>query len=157
VKKSPGFTLVELLLCVALVGVLASMAMPLAELTVRRHQETELRRSLREIREAIDAYKRAADEGRIDRAADRTGYPESLSTLVEGARDKSHPEGPKIYFLRRIPRDPLAPDPRAPAEGTWALRAYASPADAPSSGADVYDVRSQSPRTGLNGVPYAQW
>ena len=155
--KQRGFTLVELLLCVALVGVLASMAMPLAELTVRRHQEAELRRSLREIREAIDAYKRAADEGRIDRASDRSGYPASLSSLVEGVRDKTQPQGPRIFFLRRIPRDPLAVEARGPAEATWALRSYTSAADDFRGGPDVYDVRSQSTRIGLNGVPYAQW
>lgn len=150
-QKSRGFTLVELVLCVALVGLLASVAAPLAELTVKRHNEAELRRSLREIREAIDAFKRAGDEGRIEKKADQSGYPETLAQLVEGVRDQRHPDGPKLHFLRRLPRDPVAP------ERGWGLRSYASSADNPQSGNDVYDVHSRDDRTGMNGVPYAQW
>jgi general secretion pathway protein G len=155
--KTRGFTLVELVLCVALVGLLASIAAPLAELTVKRHNETELRRSLREIREAIDAFKRAGDEGRIEKKADQSGYPATLLQLVEGVRDQRQPDGPKIFFLRRLPRDPFAGDGQVPAERTWGLRSYASSADSPQAGNDVYDVFSRDERTGLNGVPYAKW
>lgn len=160
-RKHSGFTLVELVLCVALVGLLASVAAPLAEMSVKRHNEAELRRSLREIREAIDAFKRAGDEGRIEKKADQSGYPQSLAQLVEGVRDQRHPDGPKLYFLRRLPRDPLARDGRGSAlsspENSWGLRSYASAADSPQAGNDVYDVHSRDDRTGMNGVPYAQW
>lgn len=145
-----GFTLIELLITVAILALLASVALPLAEVTVQRGKEQELRRALREIREAIDAYKRAADDGAIDKPADKTGYPPSLAALVEGAVDKRNPKGARVYFLRQVPADPLTQEP-------WALRSYASPPDAPSSGDDVYDVHSKSDLSGLNGVPYRQW
>jgi len=145
-----GFTLIELLITVAILALLASVALPLAEVTVQRGKEQELRRALRDIREAIDAYKRAADEGAIDKPVDKTGYPPSLAALVEGAVDKRDPKGARIYFLRGVPADPLTHEP-------WALRSYASPPDAPSSGEDVYDLHSKSDLSGLNGVPYRQW
>ncbi len=145
-----GFTLIELLITVAILALLASVALPLAEVTVQRGKEQELRRALRDIREAIDAYKRAADDGAIDKPVDKTGYPPSLAALVEGAVDKRDPKGARIYFLRGVPADPLTHEP-------WALRSYASPPDAPSSGEDVYDLHSKSDLSGLNGVPYRQW
>lgn len=145
-----GFTLIELVVTVTIVALLASVAMPLAEATVQRNREQDLRRSLREIREAIDAYKLAADEGRIERKADASGYPERLEVLVEGVPDKKDPKGGKLYFLRRIPADPMG-------GGEWGLRSYASPADAPEEGKDVYDVYSKSMETGLNGIPYRLW
>ena len=145
-----GFTLVELLITVAILGLLASVALPLAEVAVQRGKEQELRRSLREIREAIDAYKRAADEGVIEKSVDRSGYPPSLAALVEGAVDKRDPRGARVYFLRRVPADPVSGEP-------WGLRSYASPADAPQSGQDVFDVYSKSMYAGLNGVPYREW
>ena len=145
-----GFTLIELVITVAILALLASVALPLAEVTVQRGKEQELRRALREIREAIDAYKRAADDGAIDKPADKTGYPPSLAALVDGAVDKRNPKGAHIYFLRRVPGDPLTHEP-------WALRSYASPPDAPSSGDDVFDVHSKSDLSGLNSVPYKEW
>ncbi|HEX7052845.1 MAG TPA: type II secretion system protein [Burkholderiales bacterium] len=148
--KARGFTLVELLVTLTIIALLASVAMPLAELTVQRDKEQELRRSLREIREAIDAWKRAADDGRIDKPADASGYPPSLEALVEGARDKRKADGSKLYFLRRVPSDPVSGE-------EWGLRSYASPPDAPQPGKDVYDVYSKSDDVGLNGVPYRQW
>jgi general secretion pathway protein G len=148
--KAKGFTLIELVVTVTIVALLASVAMPLAEATVQRNKEQDLRRSLREIREAIDAYKLAADEGRIERKADASGYPERLEALVEGVPDKKDPKGGKLYFLRRIPADPMG-------GGEWGLRSYASPADAPEEGKDVYDVYSKSMETGLNGIPYRLW
>jgi general secretion pathway protein G len=148
--KARGFTLIELLITVAIVALLASIAAPLAEVSVQRGKEKELRQALREIRSAIDAYKRAGDDGVIERAADASGYPPSLATLVEGVPDKRKPDAPKVYFLRRVPADPMGGE-------EWGLRSYASPADAPQPGKDVYDVYSKSDDTGLNGVPYRQW
>jgi len=145
-----GFTLIELLIVVAIVALLASIAAPLAELGYQRGKEQELRYALREIREAIDAYKRASDEGKIERKADASGYPPSLATLVEGVEEKTNPEKTKIYFLRRIPKDPLGGE-------EWSLRSYASPADDPRDGKDVYDVYSRSEAVGLNKLPYREW
>jgi len=145
-----GFTLIELMITLAIVGLLASMALPLAEVTVQRNKEADLRHSLREVREAIDAYKRAGDEGAIERPADTSGYPPTLATLVDGVPDKRKPDRPKIYFLRRVPADPVSGE-------EWALRSYASPASEPQPGKDVYDIYSRSPDTGLNGVPYREW
>jgi general secretion pathway protein G len=146
-----GFTLIELLVTVAIVALLASIALPLAETTVQRSREAELRRSLRELREAIDAYKRAGDEGRIEKKADRSGFPPTLQTLVEGAADVTDPKREKkVYFLRKVPRDPVSGE-------DWGLRSYASAADAPRAGEDVFDVFSVSRAAGLNGVPYKEW
>jgi len=145
-----GFTLIELLIVVAIVALLASIAAPLAELGYQRGKEQELRYALRQIREAIDAYKRASDEGKIERKADASGYPPSLATLVEGVEEKTNPEKTKIYFLRRIPKDPLGGE-------EWGLRSYASPADDPRDGRDVYDVYSRSEAVGLNKLPYREW
>jgi len=145
-----GFTLIELLIVVAIVALLASIAAPLAELGYQRGKEQALRYALREIREAIDAYKRASDEGKIERKADASGYPPSLATLVEGVEEKTNPEKTQIYFLRRIPKDPLGGE-------EWGLRSYASPADDPRDGRDVYDVYSRSEAVGLNKLPYREW
>jgi general secretion pathway protein G len=149
-KKPSGFTLIELLISVAIVGLLASIALPLAEVAATRSKEQDLRLALREIRTAIDAYKKAADDGVIERPADATGFPPSLAALVEGVPDKRKPDGPKVYFLRKVPADPFA------VEG-WGLRSYASTHDAPQEGKDVFDVYSKAPGAGLNGVPYRQW
>ncbi|MGQ0522872.1 MAG: type IV pilin protein [Betaproteobacteria bacterium] len=152
-----GFTLIELLVTVAIVSVLASIALPLSELSVQRTKEQELKSALREIRSALDAYKRHVDEGRISRAADASGYPPSLTVLVEGAEDLKSPTKARLRFLRRIPRDPLAGEAQARPEQTWGLRSYDSPYDDPRPGKDVFDVYSLSNRTGLNGVPYKDW
>jgi general secretion pathway protein G len=148
--KAKGFTLIELLITVAILALLASVAMPLAEVQLQRSKEADLRRSLREIRTAIDAYKRAVDDGAIEKKMDRSGYPPTLEALVEGAVDKRDPKGARMYFLRRIPVDPMTGE-------AWGLRSYASPADRPSAGEDVYDVYSLSEHTGLNGIPYREW
>jgi general secretion pathway protein G len=148
--KARGFTLIELLITVTILGLLASVALPLAEVAVQRGKEKELRQSLREIRSAIDAWKRAADDGRIEKPADGSGYPPSLAALAEGVADKRKPDGSKLYFLRRVPADPLTGE-------DWGLRSYDSPPDDPHEGKDVYDVFSKSDETGLNGVPYAKW
>ena len=212
-----GFTLIELMVALAIVGILAAGLFPLSELNARREREQELRRGLREIREAIDAYKRATDEGRVARAADASGYPPNLEVLVAGvpavigapaapggaaapgaagapaasgaaqagaaasrpalpavgagttlpAATLGRPapatvsstsiEAKRIYFLRRLPADPFAPNPGSSPARTWGKRSYASPPDTPSEGADVFDVYSLAEGSGLNGVPYRQW
>lgn len=151
-----GFALIELLISVAILGLLAGGAMTFADLAVQRNNEELLRGNLREIRQAIDAYKAASDAKRIARAADETGYPRTLSELVDGVPDITSAKSTRIYFLRRLPRDPMA-DAALPAEATWGLRSYASPPDNPQPGRDVFDVYSMSPRKGLNGQPYEAW
>jgi general secretion pathway protein G len=145
-----GFTLIELMIVVAIVALLASVAAPLAELGYQRGKEQELRSALRQVRDAIDSYKRAADDGKIERKADDSGFPPTLAALVEGVEDKTDPRKGKIYFLRRVPKDPLT-------GGEWGLRSYASPAADPQPGKDVYDVYSRSEQVGLNKVPYREW
>lgn len=155
--KRNGFTLIEMMVTVAIIAVLASVIVPLAELSVQRSKEQELRHALREVRAALDAYKHAVDEGRIRHVAGESGYPPDLHTLVEGVRDISSPAGHKIYFLRRVPRDPFSPDAAVNAESTWGKRSYRSEPDHPKEGRDVYDIYSRSDRVGLNGVPYRDW
>jgi general secretion pathway protein G len=150
-----GYTLIELLIVLAILGLLATMAMPLAEMTAQREKERELKHALWEIRDAIDAYKRAGDTGAIARGPSDSGYPPSLQALVQGVPD-ARAGGGRLVFLRRIPRDPFA-DPALPADQTWRLRSYASEASDPQPGADVYDVISSSDAPGLNGVPLKQW
>ena len=138
------------MITVAIVALLASIALPLAEVTVQRNKEKDFRHTLREIRGAIDAYKRAADEGAIERKADASGYPETLALLVEGVADKRKTDGSKLYFLRRVPADPIGAE-------EWGLRSYASTASEPQPGKDVFDVYSRSQEKGLNGVAYREW
>jgi len=151
-----GFTLIELVITVAIVAVLASVAMPLNELVVQRAKEQDLRRALRELRDGIDAHKQAFDEGRIAKRAGESGYPKKLEDLAAGVEDQLNPKKERIYFLRRIPRDPFAPEALAAAE-TWGKRSYASPPEEPRDGDDVFDVYSLSPATGINGRPYKDW
>lgn len=155
---SRGFTLIELVITVAIVSLLASVVLPMTELVVQRSKEQELRLSLRQIRGALDAYKQAVDEGRVIHSAQQSGYPPSLKVLVDGVPDASSPDRKrKIYFLRRIPRDPMFADTSRSDEETWGMRSYASSSDAPEAGEDVFDVYSLSPGTGLNGIGYRNW
>lgn len=156
-RSDRGFTLIELVIAVAIVGVLAFLAAPLLEITAQRQREAELRQALREIRTAIDAYHQAVQEKRIESPADASGYPPNLDVLAAGVPDITQPDRRKIYFLRRLPRDPMHPDGKLTAAETWGLRSYASPPDAPAPGEDVYDVHSLSDKVGMNGVPYREW
>jgi general secretion pathway protein G len=156
-KPSQGFTLVELVITVAIVGLLAGIAVPTVELAVQRNKEQELRLALREMRKGIDAYKQAYEDGHMIKTLGESGYPPSLKVLVDGVVDAKSPDKAKMYFLRRIPRDPLSLDADVPAEQTWGLRSYESEPDSPSEGRDVFDVYSKSAGIALNGVPYKQW
>ena len=152
-----GFTLIEMMVTVAVLAILASVALPMAEVFSQRNKEQDLRLALRQIRTAIDEYKQAVDGGRIIKKVDESGYPPTLSDLVEGVKDAKSPEGKKIYFLRRLPRDPMAEDVEDAPEDTWGQRSYDSPPDDPQSGKDVFDVFSLSKDAGLNGISYREW
>jgi general secretion pathway protein G len=158
VRIHSGFTLIELVVTVAIVGLLASIALPMTELAVQRDQEQDLHLALRQIRSALDSYKQAVDEGRVKTSLLESGYPPSLKVLVDGVPDETDPDKKKmIYFLRRIPRDPMFNDPEKPDDETWGKRSYASSAEAPQEGDDVFDVYSLSPAVGLNGISYRNW
>jgi general secretion pathway protein G len=136
-----------------MLSILAVATAPVAQLVAQRAKERELKASLVEIRSAIDAFKRAYDDGRVPHATSRSGFPVSLDSLVDGVLAGG---GQRLYFLRRIPRDPFS-DPATPAANQWGLRSYESSADHPMPGADVYDIYSLTPGLGLDGTPYRQW
>lgn len=157
-ERRRGFTLVELLVTLAVVATLATLTVPVMQVARQRAKEAELRAALREIREAIDAYKRAAEAGEIrEPAALDSGYPPSLDVLAEGVPYRDEARKGKRYFLRRLPRDPMSADTEAGAAATWGKRSYDSEAAEPREGADVFDVYSLSPGIGLNGIPYRAW
>ena len=155
--RARGFTLIELVITLAIIGLLATAAMPLAQLVAKREKEADLRSALRDIRTAIDAYRVAAQTGHIKQELGASGYPPDLKSLYAGVEDVSSEKKVNLYFLRRVPRDPFFPDANAAAEDTWGLRSYQSPPDDPQPGEDVFDVYSQSGTKGLNGIPYREW
>ncbi|MEW5981690.1 MAG: type II secretion system protein [Acidobacteriota bacterium] len=150
-----GYSFVELLVVVTIILILASAVMPLAKITVRRHTEVELRRSLREVRLAIDKYKDAVDQGQIGGTNVRTGsegYPPTLETLVEGVTAMNDASGRKLRFLRRIPFDPMT------GSTEWGLRSYQDDPDASSwGGQNVFDIYTKSDGVALDGTKYRDW
>jgi general secretion pathway protein G len=155
-RPARGYTLIELLVVLAVLGILAAMTMPLSEVTVQRDRERELRRSLWEIRDALDAYHRAVSSGAIA-AGPPSGYPARLAQLTEAYPDtRADHQGQVLRFLRRVPRDPFAAPDVAP-ELSWRLRSYASPAERPAAGDDVYDVSSSSDGVALDGTSLKDW
>jgi general secretion pathway protein G len=155
VKDQRGYTFVELLVVTAILVVLASAVMPLARVTSQRQREAELRRTLREMRVAIDKFKDAVDQGQIassDLEPGSEGYPPDLQTLVDGISAANDASGRKLKFLRRIPVDPMTNG------TTWGLRSYADKPDATSwGGGSVFDVYTTSDGTGLDGSKYREW
>ena len=154
-RSSPGFTFIELVIATAVLMVLASAAIPLARVSIRRQKEAELRRDLREIRLAIDKFKDYADAGAIASQQLQLGcenYPPSLQVLVDGVPRANDTSGKVLKLLRRIPIDPLTNSPE------WGMRAYT---DAPDStvwsGQCVYDVYTKAPGKGLDGTKYRDW
>ncbi len=146
-----GLTLLELVVASAILMVLATMALPLARVKIKRDQELELRRALREMRTAIDRYKDAADRGLIAVQAETEGYPPDLATLVDGVALSGAP-GRRMRFLRRIPRDPMTNS------TDWGLRSVQDAPDSRySNGKNVFDVFSRSSGVALDGTYYADW
>lgn len=160
-NKQPGqrgFTIIELMVTLAILAILASVTMPLLKLTLQRSKEATLTQNLIQIREAIDAYKQASDQGRIKKNIEQSGYPPNLEILVQGVVDIKDPKKRIIKFLRRIPQDPML-DHDAPRlfAHDWGLRSHMSEVDNPNFEDDVYDVYSLSTLKSFKGVPYAQW
>jgi general secretion pathway protein G len=144
-----GFTLAELVMVVALIALLSSIVLPVAKFTVKRRKEAELRLALRQVRTAIDEYKRLSDQGLIPVKIGGEGYPEELEELVEGVEIVG--QETKRRFLRRIPIDPMTHD-------DWELRSYQDDPDATSwGGQNVYDIRTSSDGVALDGTKYADW
>jgi general secretion pathway protein G len=154
-RSSPGYTFVELIIATAVMMVLASAALPLARVSIRRQKELALRRELREIRVAIDRFKDMADLGAISATQLRLGcenYPPSLDVLVEGVQRTNTASDMKVKFLRRVPVDPIT------GRTDWGLRAYTDPPDTRTwSGQCVYDVYSKAEGTALDGSRYRDW
>ncbi len=154
-----GLTLIELLVVLVVLSILAVSAMPFAEIMVRRSKELELRRDLREVRTAIDRFHADWEAERISRISElvsEDGYPKTLQVLVEGV-PTGKASGASRKYLRRIPEDPFGGPGRAAAE-QWVLRSYRDDVDSDAwGGEDVYDLRSGSERTGIDGSRYQEW
>jgi len=156
--RQKGFTLTELLVAAAILVVLAAAILPLTKIAVQRENEIELRRGLRLMREAIDSYKKMADEKKIEVDDSTDGYPPDLETLVKGvkvkseAKDKNQDEEKLMKFLRRIPTDPFT------RSTEWGLLSSQDAPDAASWGEEnVYDVYTKSRRKALDGSNYRDW
>jgi general secretion pathway protein G len=153
-RRADGFSFIELVIATAVMLVLASAALPLARVSIKRQKEAELRYALRQMREGIDAYKDAVTAGLIagPSVTGTEGYPPDLETLVEGVVRANSASGAKIRFLRRIPIDPMT------GENEWGLR---SASDSPTSrswgGGNVFDVYSTSDGIALDGSRYRDW
>jgi len=154
----PGFTLIEMIITLSLVAVLALSALPLGKMAVKRGHEIELQRALRLMREAIDAYKKLADEKKIEVEEDTEGYPLTLEDLVKGVevqeKDAKGKAGAKktVKFLRRIPKDPMTDS------YDWGLRSYQDEFDSDVWGEEnVYDVYTKSQAVALDGTKYTDW
>ena len=157
-RDRPGFTLVEMIITLAIVAVLAMLALPFGKMAVKRANEIELQRALRTVREAIDAYKKLADEKKFEVDEDTEGYPPTLEALVKGVeiqdKDAQGRAGAKktVKFLRRIPKDPMTDS------FDWGLRSYQDDFDSDVWGEEnVYDVYTKSPATALDGTKYKDW
>jgi len=153
--SSAGYSFIELLIVVSILFVLASAAMPLAQVASQRQRETELRRNLREMRTAIDRFKDSVDQGLIpstEITPGSEGYPATLQLLVDGVSAAGDASGRKLKFLRRVPIDPMTGKPE------WGMRAYQDRPDSSSwGGQNVFDVYTKSEGEGLDGTKYRDW
>jgi general secretion pathway protein G len=156
--RANGFTLVEMIITLSLLAVLALSALPLGKMAVKRENEVELQRALRLVREAIDAYKKLADEKKFEVGEDTEGYPPTLEALVKGVevQDKSATDKAArkriVKFLRRIPKDPMTNS------FDWGLRSYQDDPDSDVWGEEnVYDVYTKSQALALDGTRYKDW
>lgn len=146
-----GLTLLELIITCAVLLVLSTAALPIAKYTIVRQKETELRRDLQDMRDAIDRYKEAADRNQIRVAIGSEGYPPDLETLATPIQLGSSGDT-KIRFLRKVPVDPMT------GRAEWGLRAVSDDADSTSwGGKNVFDVYSKSTATAMNGTKYSDW
>jgi general secretion pathway protein G len=155
IRRADGYSFVELLVVTTIILILASAVQPLARVTIQRQKEVELRRALRDMRDAIDKFKDAADQGMIpatELKAGSEGYPPDLDVLVDGVSVANDASGRKLKFLRRVPIDPMT------GEADWGKRAYQDKPDATTwGGQNVFDVRSLSTGTALDGTKYSDW
>lgn len=154
--RGRGFTLIELMVTLVLLALIVTSAAPVMQLAVKRSKEQELRRALWQIRDGIDAYKQAYDDGLIKNSPGKSGYPSSLQALVEGIEITRNGKKQQLFFLRRIPRDPFSAEDVSAAAG-WGKRSYASTYEEPKEGDDIYDVYSLSEEIALDNRPYREW
>ncbi|MCU5772721.1 type II secretion system GspH family protein [Erwiniaceae bacterium BAC15a-03b] len=156
-RRQQGFTLVEMMVTLSLLASLAAASLPLIEKQAQRNKEEQLQQALRQIRQALDRYQHASQQGLIEKRSDESGYPPTLQALTDGVVDKTSPNQRKIYFLRRIPRDPMCDCAGKADHESWRIRSSNSEPGNFTRKGDIYDVASFSEARGLNGVPYAQW